>query len=483
MDANSDSKPGQSDRVGNDPRDRRIVELEARNAALEARNAALEARLAKLEQLLADRERGNKRQAAPFSKGPPKPDPKTPGRKPGDDYGVKSFRAVPDPDLVDEIHDAPLPDKCPRCGGGVEQVDVAYQYQADLPRKPILRKFNVAVGRCTCCRKRVQGRHRLQTSDALGCCASQIGPDAQALAVILNKRLGLSHGKAASLLSDFFGLSFTRGGVCQAMLRAARRVEPQRDQIVKHLQSSRWLVPDETGWRIGGESAWMHTAVGPAAVAYLVHTQRGFEAAVELIGENYAGKLVHDGWSPYDQFSHADHQTCLAHLIRRCDTMLETCAGARGAASWVPRKIKAILLESLTLRNQRDAGEITPTAADEAGHGLWQRMVEIVGWTKSHAGNERLCKHIWNHRGQLFTFLHEQGLDATNWRAEQAIRFAVVNRKVWGGNRTEQGAWAQGLLLTVIETVRMRGVDVVEWFSRALCQWPRITPLPMIATG
>jgi transposase len=475
MDANLNSQDESDGMV--DPRDRRIAELEARNAALEAR-------LAKLEQLLADRERGNKRQAAPFSKGPPKPDPKTPGRKPGDDYGTKTFRAVPDPDQVDEVYDSPLPDKCPHCGGGVRQVDVTHQYQADLPREPILRKFNVAVGRCTCCRKRVQGRHPLQTSDALGCCASQVGPDAQALAVILNKRLGLSHGKAAALLSDFFGLSFTRGGVCQVMLRASKRVEPQRDQIVKHLQSSRWQVPDETGWRIGGVLAWLHTTVGPDAVAYLVHAQRGFEAAVELIGKDYAGKLVHDGWSPYDQFRLAGHQTCLAHLIRRCDEMLETCEGVRGAAASVPRKIKAILLESLSVRDQRDTGEITPMAADQAGHSLWERMVKIVGRTKSHAGNERLCKHIWNHRSQLFTFLHEEELDATNWRAEQAIRFAVVNRKVWGGNRTEHGAWAQGVLLTVLETVRMRGADVVDWLSHALCQWPRITPLPMItATG
>ena len=440
-------------RKGHEACDRRIAELEARNAVLEAR-------LAKLEQLLADRERGSKRQAAPFSKGPPKPDPKTPGRKPGDNYGTKAFRAVPDPDQVDEVYDSPLPDKCPRCGGGVEQLQVAHQYQADLPRKPILRKFNIAVGRCTCCRKRVQGRHPLQTSDALGCCASQVGPDAQALAVILNKRLGLSHGKAASLLSDFFGLSFTRGGVCQVMLRAAKRTEPQRDQIVEQLQSSPWLVPDETGWRIGGVSAWMHTAVGPNAVAYLVHRQRGYEAAVELIGENYAGKLTHDGWSPYNRFRFADHQTCITHLLRRCDAMLELCDGIPGAAAATPRKIKAVLHESLDVRDQRDAGRITPAAADEAGHSLWEWMMRIIEPTKSHVGNERLCRHLWNHRAELFTFLHFQGVDATNWRAEQAIRFAVVNRKVWGGSRTDHGAWAQGVLLTVCAAVILINIAV-----------------------
>ena len=44
----------------------------------------------------------------------------------------------------------------------------------------------------------------------------------------------------------------------------------------------------------------------------------------------------------------------------------------------------------------------------------------------------------------LFTFLrHPRLVDATNWRAEQAIRPAVVTRKVCGGNRSWQGAAAQ----------------------------------------
>jgi hypothetical protein len=37
---------------------------------------------------------------------------------------------------------------------------------------------------------------------------------------------------------------------------------------------------------------------------------------------------------------------------------------------------------------------------------------------------------------EIVTFLYCPGLEATNWRAEQAIRPMVVERKVWGGNRT-----------------------------------------------
>ena len=94
--------------------------------------------------------------------------------------------------MIDEVHAAPLPPRCPRCGNNAfidERIE--QQYQAEIPRRPIYRQFNVAVARCTCCNKRVQGLHSLQTSNALGCAASRIGPEAQAAVVMLNKELGL----------------------------------------------------------------------------------------------------------------------------------------------------------------------------------------------------------------------------------------------------------------------------------------------------
>src|SRR5207244_967766 len=151
--------------------------------------AGLEARVAALEALVEQLRRGGKRQAAPFAKAPPKADPKKPGRKGGDDYGVKARRALPP--RIDETHEAPLPPACPACGGThAERTHTAEQYQAEIPRRVIYRKFNVQVGRCRRCGKRVQGRHPLQTSDALGAAASQLGPDAQAAAVHLNKVAG-----------------------------------------------------------------------------------------------------------------------------------------------------------------------------------------------------------------------------------------------------------------------------------------------------
>ena len=64
------------------------------------------------------------------------------------------------------------------------------------------------------------------------------------------------------------------------------------------------------------------------------------------------------------------------------------------------------------------------------------QLSDLVFPPKANAANERLAQHLWNHRDDLFTFLRQPGLDATNWRAELAIRFGVILRKVWGGSRT-----------------------------------------------
>ena len=196
----------------------------------------------------------------------------------------------------------------------------------------------------------------MQTSDALGAAASQLGPDAQAAIVHLNKIAGLSHGKIAAFFWDLFGIRLTPSGACQTMQRAARRCEPIYRKILASVPQAPWIVPDETGWRIGGRPAWMHGFVTPDATVYHVAVGRGYEVAEPIIGAKYSGTLIHDGWSPYDRFIFASHQQCLDHLRRRCKALLETAAG--GAAVF-PRQIRQLLTDALALRDRRDNGELS----------------------------------------------------------------------------------------------------------------------------
>jgi transposase len=443
--------------------------------ALQRRVAELEAQVERLTRLLEQQQRAGKRQAAPFAKGPPADQPKKPGRKPGAAYGTKAHRPPPPPEEITETHEALLPDACSVCGGPLDESHVDQQYQTEIPRTPVHRRFNVHIGHCRRCRRRVQGRHPLQTSDTLGAAASQLGPDAQAAVVELNKQAGLSHGKVSRVLGSLFGIALTPGGSVHTVLRAARRCEPFYARLCEEVGKGDRVVLDETGWHIGGHPAWLHTLVGPEATVYVIDSTRSGAVAERILGEDYAGVMIHDGWSPYDNFLVARHQQCLGHLLRRCHEMLQTAK--RGAVNF-PRRVRDLLQGALDLRDRHAAGQVSDHGLAVLRGRLANEMFRAVFPPKVDPANERLAKHLWVHREQLFTFLAAPGLDATNWRAELAIRFGVILRKVWGGNRTWAGARAQSVLMSVWRTCWQQGRSALDFLSQLLRGTPVALALP-----
>jgi transposase len=214
---------------------------------------------------------------------------------------------------------------------------------------------------------------------------------------------------------------------------------------------------DETGWRVAGHSAWVWGATTEDATAYDVADARGFEEATGLVDEGYDGVLVRDGWAPYRKYTAAQHQTCTAHLVRRCDELIADLPGwARGT----PRVVKDLLLDGLAAR------DLDETARAAAIVDLSER-VELLG-EQAHPHNEcrKLVAHLLHERDALFTYLARSDIDAANWRAEQAVRPAVVNRKVWGGNRTWRGAATQGRMMSVLRTATQQSVDAIDYLAR-----------------
>jgi transposase len=442
---------------------------------LERRLQVLQTEVERLLAQLEEARRAGKRQAAPFAKGHPISQPKKPGRKPGKDYGTKAHRQPPSPEQIDEVHEAALPEVCPDCGGPLDETHIAQQFQVEIPRKPIHRQFNIHVGQCRQCQRRIQGRHPLQTSDALGAAAAQLGPDAQAAVVELNKQGGLSHGKVARCLESLFGIPLSRGGSVHTVLRAASRCEPVYESIRQTVGQSDWVVPDETGWRVGGHPAWLHALVGPEATAYVIDPTRSGAVAEAILGLDYEGTMIHDGWSPYDRFVDAHHQQCLQHLLRRADEM--EAVATRGAVCF-PRRVAELLRAGLDLRDRHAGGEISQHGLAVARGRLENQLSDLVFPPKTNAANERLAQHLWGHRDDLFTFLRQPGLDATNWRAELAIRFGVILRKVWGGNRTWVGARAQSVLMSVWRTCWQQGRSALDFLSQLLRGTPVALALP-----
>ena len=433
-------------------------ELAQRVAALEAQNAELSR---KLEETV----RAGKRQAAPFRKGPPKAQPKTPGRKSGEQHGTHGHRPPPPPDQIHECLEAKLPDACPHCQGHIVETEVREQFQTEIPRQPIHRQFNVHLGRCVKCGQPAQGHHELQTSDALGAAASQIGPDAQAAATLLHTKMGLSHGKVTWIFNVFYGIKLTRGASAQINLRAATKLEPDYQLILGDVKASEQIAADETGWRLGGQRAWLHVWVGDRSTAYAIDSQRSTEVLERIIGSDWSGILSHDGYSSYGRFVDAAHQQCLAHVMRRARDLLAT---AVGGAVHFPQRLIALFGEAIHLRNRFLLGEVTLEHMEESREIYDDRLLKLVNPPRVVPAYEVFANHLWNHFGEWFGFLFDPRIEPTNWKAEQAIRPAVVNRKVWGGNRTVAGARAQSVLMSVIETCRRGARSALDHISQTL---------------
>jgi transposase len=127
-----------------------------------------------------------------------------------------------------------------------------------------------------------------------------------------------------------------------------------------------------------------------------------------------------------------------------------------------------LFTEAIHLRNRHRKGEVSAEVLKEARQRFDSRLEELARPAREVPAYETLSKPLRKHRDEWFTSLSHPEVEPTNWEGEQAIRPAVVNRKVWGGNRTWAGAHAQEVLMSVLGTCKRTGRPGLEFVSQTL---------------
>ena len=305
----------------------------------------------------------------------------------------------------------------------------------------------------------------------MGAARAQLGPGVVALVVELHTHGGLPLAKVADLLQTRFGLQVTPGGLANLLHRAARDATPAYEALREQVRNAPVVTADETGWRVGAGSHWLWAAVTPTTTVYAICAGRGFEDAQAVLGADFDGVLVRDGWVVYRRYTNGEHQTCLQHLRRRCEHLLEDHPHCGWAA-----QVQDTLQAGLALRDRRNAGSLSAHGLATARGRLLAQLSRLIDNPPPHDDAERFAAHLASEFGAIFTFLWDPSVDATNWRAEQAIRPAVVIRKVCGGNRTRKGADTQQVLASVVRTARQRNLDLPALFATMLRAPDSIVP-------
>jgi transposase len=253
-----------------------------------------------------------------------------------------------------------------------------------------------------------------------------------------------------------YGLQVSRGGLCRAVARLGKKAEPTYQALVTGIRQELVIWMDETGWKVDAVLRWMWEAVSRNFTVYAILPGRGFAQASQLIGADYGGGLVHDGWRVYYQYEKALHQSCLSHPIRRCRDLVEIVSAA---AATLPLAVLALLEKALALRDRYQTGEISLQGLWSATGRIEAHMDQVLDKNYRTKMNQRLAKHLLHELPYLSTFLHCPDIEATNNRGERAIRPAVMARHLCGGSRTWNGARTQQILTSVLRTALQQGRD------------------------
>ncbi len=339
---------------------------------------------------------------------------------------------------------------------------------------------------CARCHHPVHSTHPLQVSPANGAASVHLGARAQAVAMELNKKHGLTVRKTCRILHDLFGLLLSPGALTKTCHRLAKRLQPRHEQLALQLRRSPVVHADETSWWVGGPGWWLWVFCSADITFYLVIKNRGRAVVNAILDEPiidvesttvsadscpllpkpYPGILVSDCLAIYDD-STLHQQKCYSHHLRAVKKASQQHPQqGEGFLLDVRALLKAALLLKKCQPDLSAADYTQPRSALEA------RADQLLATPRAEPHEERVRARLSKQRDHLFTFLYHQEVDATNNLAERQLRPAVIARKLSCGNKTEAGAATWQVLSSLAATSVQRKESFLKLVMAAAARAP-----------
>src|ERR1017187_7075669 len=290
----------------------------------------------------------------------------------------------------------------------------------------------------------------------------------------------LPEDRLAELMADLFGVKLVAATIARMSQTCATRlqdfVEALRDLVagapVKHM--------DETGFRVGGKTQWLHVASTALLTFYRVCAKRGSLLA------NVTGIVVHDHWKPYYTMPGVLHALCNAHHLRELKALVEI-----EKEDWAC-KMQRLLRRGCHLANlARERGvplkprliecfERCYDAILAEGLGFHAAQAPLARAAMKGAGKRRgraprrtghnLLLRLATRKQDTLRFLYDPAVPFTNNQAERDGRMMKVKQKISGGFRCQDGATDFAAIRSFISTAKKQGWNVIQ----AIDQDPQI---------
>ena len=442
-----------------------------------------------------------------------KPTGRAPGGQPG--HAGQSRPLLPE-EQVDEIIQV-RPKTCQGCGHAFPETasdprPLRHQVH-ELPRVvPRVTEYRIHTLRCLSC-----GREATAPLPA-GVSYGMLGPRAVATIAACTGQHHLSKRATAAFLEDVCGLQVSEATVTAAERTVSAALEVPVAEAREAVRQAPDKGIDETGWsqqrdpdpvlcalepEESGElpaprtpaecnpssgtlvpgaveepvrlpKAWLWVGVCDLATVFLIRRSRGSKVAKELLGEKPVGSIGSDRWSAYGWLVALWHQLCWAHLTRDFQQISER----EGASGRLGSALLAQTQHLFSLWHRHRDGRLTwsefqqqMVPIQEAVGALLREgaaLADAPGTGLAEQRTARTCRNLLAQEVSLWTFVRIQGVEPTNNRTEQAIRAAVLYRKVSFGTQCSEGSRYVERVLTAVATCKQHRRNVLDYLEAAV---------------
>ena len=438
-----------------------ILEQRRVIASLQAQVLELQAEVARLQEELA--KRGGPPSWVKRNTAPPKQQAPRKKRAKG---ASRHCQAVPE---VTRTH---VVDACPQCGrrlsGGWE---ASTRETLVFPREPVRVVKHVCwARRCGACGTVVVGKPDPVAHGLVG--RHRVDARGMSLIAYWHTTCRMPLRTIQQQLQALWSCRLSLGALRYILDEVAERGVADYRRLRAEVRGSPVVHQDETGWREDGQNGYVWASVTEAVRYFERHGSRAGAIPREILGEEFSGVVVCDGYAGYDSLG-CVLQRCWTHLLRKGHELKDRHPDAAAAHAWADG-IKAIYEQARQEVATAGYAELRERARQTRRQAYERRLQAHVtpAVTSPIPEQARLAKFLLRKLNELFVFVQHPHVKSENNPAERAIRPLVIARKVCGGTRSERGSKTKMTLLSLLHTAQLRGLDPIASLEQMLLGTP-----------
>jgi transposase len=296
--------------------------------------------------------------------------------------------------------------------------------------------------------------------------AHSVGPRLTATLSYLTGCHGVSKRDVEEIADTVFGAPIALGTVANLEQEVSDALVPAHEEALAAVRQAKVKFADETSWKLWGKLCWLWAAATASVAVFVIHAKRSALGLAALLGEEIDGILHSDRWHVYLQVPEERRQLCWAHLKRDFRKIVD-CGGP---SAFVGRRGLRIVKEVFAAWQAFQQGKVTRRKLQALIEPLQRRLQKalIEGGLGDDARVAKFCENLLTLESALWTFVSEEGVEPTNNHIERLLRRAVLWRRRSFGCNSTAGCRFVERILTVVQTCRLHGKNVVEYLTDAV---------------